>query len=130
MRLHLLLAFPLLASACGPGGDDSLPMCDDELCTLDDDQNPGYYLTVVHAPDKDIPTFFSFTSPDDPVGTDDWDLSFARTTIAVNGGFSGDGEIEVAIDALAGDGVRHGVGAGAGGRPGGAGRRVGIRCHA
>ena len=92
-----VLFLVLLAPACGPGENPNLPQCPGEIvCTLDEEET-GMSLSIVHAPDKDSPTYFSFASPNEVAETDAWELGFAHTTITVNGGSSGDAGIEVAM---------------------------------
>lgn len=94
---RVVLSLALLASACGPGENLALPQCPGEIvCTVEDEET-GLNISVVHAPEKDFPTLYAFTSPDDQVDTDAWDLAFGRTSILVNGGISGDAEVEVAM---------------------------------
>ena len=81
MKARALLL--VLLTACGPGEDPSLPECDAELCTSDDAVE-GILVTVVHAPDADRATLFSFAEPDEVANADTWDLGFARTTITVS----------------------------------------------
>lgn len=97
----LTIGLLALAAGCGADPDASLPVCDAALCTVDDDDDAALRTTVVHAPEEDAPIFFSFAAPDSAVSADQvdagaWDLSFARTTIRVNGGASGEGGVEVA----------------------------------
>lgn len=91
-----------LLVGCGAEEDDSLPVCDEALCTVDDRDDSGDMVqtTVVYAPDEDKPVYFSFSAPgaalsEDEVAAGAWDLSFARTVIKTNGGASGDGGVEV-----------------------------------
>ncbi len=91
----------LLTLGCGPGEDFSLPDCMSNWCTSEDAPE-GYYNTTVHAPESDVFVFFSFADPGEPVSQKrvdkgEWDLGFARTTIIVNGGVSGDGGVEVTL---------------------------------
>ncbi|KIG15371.1 hypothetical protein DB30_05703 [Enhygromyxa salina] len=87
----------VLAAGCGPGSNPELPQCPGQtVCTVVEEQT-GMFISVVNAPDKDVSTLYAFSSPDDPVETDAWILGFARTTITVNGGVSGDAGVEVAM---------------------------------
>jgi hypothetical protein len=99
--LGALVAGVLLV-ACGAEEDDSLPVCDAQLCTVDDRDDSGDMVqtTVVHAPDEDAPIYFSFAAPGAALTAEEidagaWDLSFARTVIKTNGGASGEGGVEV-----------------------------------
>lgn len=85
---------------CGADEDASLPVCAAALCTADD-EGEGAQVTVVYAPESDQPVYLSFAAPSSAVdaagvAAGAWDLSFARTTIRLNGGSSGEGGVTAA----------------------------------
>jgi len=98
----VVAAWLVLGAACGADADASLPVCDEALCTVDDrdGDGDGVQTTVVHAPEEDAPVYFSFAAPEaalsaEAIDAGSWDLAFGQTSILINGGISGDGNVEI-----------------------------------